>query len=151
MKGRCFHLTVTRWLHFLENSEVVWRQRGGRILRANLPYRRSLTSPWHPRSHCDTGTTLRVRRPAEPNLSLPRQETVFGYQTSNVIHKLGNVHRKQKNQARWQSFLIVIFQTGTGNEKNLSNSWQKTLGVQKVIYTFPSELSTPPSYLLPFC
>lgn len=64
----------------------------------------------------DTHPVLWVRRPAEANLSLPRCETVFCYQTSNVLHKLRDIQRKQtqKNQARWRIFLIVIFQTGTG-------------------------------------
>lgn len=59
--------------------------------------------------------------------------------------------KKKKNQAQWQIFLIVVFETGTTNEKNLSNSWQADLGVQKSYrHTFMFELSTLPLHP-PFC
>lgn len=46
------------------------------------------------------------------------------------------MYRKQKKSGTAADFfLIVIFRTGTKNEKNISISWQMNLDVQKVIYT----------------
>lgn len=69
------------------------------------------------------------------NIDLTRCEVMFYYQINNS-YKLRNMYRKQKKSGTAADFfLIVIFRTGTKNEKNISISWQMNLGVQKVIYT----------------
>lgn len=109
-------------------------------LKLDLPYIPK-SSKWHTRS-CDKYTIpCGSWRPAEAksqckwnstaNIYLPRCETIFYYQTNNC-YKLGDIYRKQRNQAQGQIFfLIVVFPTGTTNKKNLSNSWKVNLGMQK--------------------
>lgn len=77
---------------------------------------------------------------------------LFYYQTNNCCKLMKNYGKQKKSGTVADLFLIVIFRTGTINKKNLSNSREVNLGVQKSYkYTLTFELSTLPSYILPIC